>query len=282
MSAPPKLTDRKALTAHRTRACAMDDDELHKIATFEIDERLQDVNKEFINPALVGHVPLGLRDVFPHAPTVKDDDIIQLERGAHDLVVHSFGLHWANDPVGQMVQSRLALVPDGLFLGILFGGQTLNELRSVLAETETRLLGGISPRVAPMADVRAMGDLLLRAGFALPVADTVSIVRTFESVKDLARCLRKLGETNALDARIRSASRLDFWQSAEALYSEYFPALDGKNGISATFELIFVTGWAPHDSQQKPMSPGTAKQRLSDALGVTELGSGDVAKPPRR
>lgn len=282
MSSPPKLTDRNALTAHRGRASSPNNEDLHRIAASEIEERLQDVNKEFTTPLLIGHVPRAIQMVFPGAPIVEDDETITVERHAHDLVIHSFGLHWANDPVGQMVQSRLALVPDGLFLGVLFGGQTLHELRSVLAETETTLSGGISPRVAPMADVRAMGDLLLRAGFALPVADTVTIVRTFRSIQDLTSCLRRLGETNSLSARLRTPTKRDFWRMADTVYRDHFPAKDTNNGIVATFELVFVTGWAPHESQQKPLSPGTAKQRLSDALGVPELDSGDVAKPPKR
>ncbi len=282
MSNPPKLTDRSALISHRARALLLGESELHKIATTEIEERLQDVNKTFTKPIIIGHAPSILRDAFPEAPVIEDDDTLQVEPASRDLAIHAFGLHWANDPVGQMVQSRLALEPDGLFVGVLFGGQTLFELRSVLAESETSLSGGISPRVAPLADVRALGDLLIRAGFALPVADTLRVELSFSSIQDLAKALRRMGETNALNARLRTPTRPSFWSLANEVYRRHFPATDDKTRITATFELVFVTGWAPHESQQKPLSPGSAKQRLADALNVPELNSGDVTKPPQR
>ncbi len=282
MSKPPKLTDRTALLAHRARARVLGSDDLHKIATHEIEERLQDVNKTFTKPVLVGHAPACLQGAFPSAQVVDDEELLPLESAAHDLVIHAFGLHWASDPVGQLVQSRLALVPDGLFVGVMFGGQTLFELRSVLAEAEASLTSGISPRVVPFADVRALGDLLLRAGFALPVADTVRIELSFASIRDLARTLRRMGETNALDARLRTPTPAAFWARAEDIYRTHFPDKNSKDKIVATFELVFLTGWAPHESQQKPLSPGAAKTRLADALGVPEFDSGDVTKPPKR
>ena len=282
MTKPPKLTDRSALEAHRARASLMGESELHKIAVIEVEERLQDVNKKFTKPLIVGHAPNVLRDAFPDAHVISDDDQLQIEPGSHDLVIHAFGLHWASDPVGQMVQCRLALKPDGLFIGVLFGGQTLFELRSVLADTEAAIVGGISPRVAPLADVRALGDLLLRAGFALPVADTLRADLSFNSIRELARTLRQMGETNALNDRLRLPMRPSFWTRAAETYRSHFPAHTDDARIGATFELVFLTGWAPHESQQKPLFPGSAKQRLADALSVPELNSGDVTKPPKR
>ena len=201
MSETPNLTDRHALTQHRDRAANLGHADLHELAAVEIEERLQDVNKSFTKPLLVGHIPQALRLRFPDAQIIEDTDRLEIEPGAHDLVIHAFGLHWANDPVGQMVQCRLALEPDGLFPGVLFAGQTLAELRIALAEAETSLYGGLSPRVAPLADVRALGDLLLRAGLALPVADSLRADSEFASLMALARELRLLGETNALLGR---------------------------------------------------------------------------------
>ncbi len=282
MTEPPRLTDRTALGAHRARALTLGVSDLHKSAVREIEERLADINKSFTKPVIVGHAPEPLGRFFPDAPVIPDGERLDLRPETHDLVIHAFGLHWADDPIGQMVQSRLALVPDGLFLGVLFGGQTLVELRSVLAEAEAALFGGISPRVAPLADVRTLGDLLVRAGFALPVADTLRVNRSFASITDLAQCLRQLGETNALDARQRHLGSKRFWDEAERIYCAHFPGDIGDGSISASFELVFVTGWAPDDSQQKPLRPGAATTRLADALGVPELDSGDTVAPSKR
>lgn len=277
MSQAPKLTDRKALDLHRVRARG---GKLHDIAADEIKERLADIKKSFTKPVIVGHATDALKALFPEAPVVADSDRLALEPHAHDLVIHAFGLHWADDPVGQMVQSRLALEPDGLFIAVMFGGQTLTELRSVLAEVETRIYGGLSPRVAPLADVRMLGDLMLRAGLALPVADTISIARGYPSLASLAQDLRDHGEGNALHARRRALVSPAFWQAAEETYRTHFPG--PEDGITATFELVFLTGWAPDDSQQKPMRSGSATTRLADALGVPELPTGDAPAPKNR
>ena len=164
------LTDRQALDAHRRRA-SFRDAFLHDEAAFEIEERLKEVNRAFSHPLVIGVHRSPIAELFPGASVLADLPELEGERGAHDLVVHALALHWADDPVGQLVQSRLLLKPDGLFIGALFAGQTLHELRTSLAETETRLSGGLSPRVLPMADLRDLGGLMQRAGFALPVAD---------------------------------------------------------------------------------------------------------------
>ncbi|MCU0856112.1 MAG: SAM-dependent methyltransferase, partial [Rhodobacteraceae bacterium] len=174
MSAPQLLIDRAALAQHRSRAerrgmAAF----LHDLAADEIEERLAEVNRRFTDIAVVTGHPAVWRERFPQAHMVPDDDLLDLTPGAHDLVIHALGLHWANDPVGQLVQARRALRPDGLLLCASFGGRTLAELRVALAEAEVALSGGLSPRVLPMGEIRDLGALLQRAGLALPVADSV-------------------------------------------------------------------------------------------------------------
>ncbi|MGR3514675.1 MAG: SAM-dependent methyltransferase [Paracoccaceae bacterium] len=267
MSETPTLTDRAALTLHRHRAAHQPSLFLHEDAAIEVEERLAEVNKTYSAPLMVGHVTDPFRQLLPDAPCIEDSAELAIMRGQHDLVLHLFGLHWADDPVGQLVQSRLALKPDGLFLGVMFGGATLNELRAVLAETETALTGGLSPRVVPMADIRDLGALLHRAGFALPVADSRKLTVRYPNLLTLVKDLRGMGETNALASRHKSVLRRQFFQDAERLYNERFSD-DGY--LIATFELVFLTGWAPDASQPQPLRPGSAKTRLADALGVPE------------
>ena len=179
-----------------------------------------------------------------------------------------------------MVQSRLAVIPDGLFLGAMFGGQTLHELRTALAEAETALTGGLSPRVLPMGDVRELGGLLQRAGFALPVADTRTINVTYTCLADLVRDLRGMGESNALAARNRSIAHRELFKLTEHIYRQHFSDPGGR--MTATFEVIYLTGWAPDESQPKSLKPGSATTRLADALGVSETSAGEGVTPPKR
>ena len=201
-------------------------------------------------------------------PVVEDSEIIELKEKAHDLVIHAMCLHASNDPVGQLVQCRRALRPDGLFLCALLGGGTLNELRTSLAQAETEISGGLSPRVVPMGEIRDLGGLLQRAGFALPVADSTKVDVQYDSALHLMRDLRAMGETNALSARKKSFSNRAVLLDASKKYAETFAAPNGR--ISATFETIFLTGWAPSKDQPQPLRPGSANSRLADALGVTE------------
>ena len=267
MSDAPRITDRNALALHRARAERQPALFLHEEAAIEVEERLAEVNKEYTAPLLVGHVTEPLRALFPDAPLIGDDEKLDTKREAHDLVLHAFGLHWADDPVGQMVQSRLALRPDGLFLGVMFGGATLQELRAALAETETRLMGGLSPRVLPMADIRDLGGLLQRAGLALPVADGRKLTVRYPDLATLIRDLRGMGETNALSTRHRKSVPRDFFPTLEEVYRTHFSD-DGY--LQATFELVFLTGWAPDASQPQPLRPGSATTRLAEALNVPE------------
>ena len=208
------------------------------------------------------------QDFLPGATIVSDSETLLLETGAHDPIVHCMSLHWANDPVGQLIQCRRAMQPDGFFLAALFGGQTLQELRAVLAESETEISGGLSPRVAPMAEIRDLGGLMQRAGFALPVADSQTLNVTYADVFGLMRDLRAMGETNALAGRLRKPTRRAVFQDAAQRYASGFPAEQGR--IAATFELIFLAGWAPDDSQPQPLRPGSATARLADVLGTDE------------
>ncbi|MDD9921143.1 MAG: SAM-dependent methyltransferase, partial [Boseongicola sp.] len=256
MNQAPTLTDRNALTLHRARAVRRPENFLlHEIAV-DLQETLGTVNKEFTSPALITAASDVFGPVVPGAHVVEDKSDIDLNAASHDLVVHAGCLHWADDPVGQMVQSRLALIPDGLFLGAMFGGQTLHELRTALAEAETALTGGLSPRVLPMGDVRELGGLLQRAGFALPVADTRTINVTYTCLADLVRDLRGMGESNALAARNRSIAHRELFKLTEHIYRQHFSDPGGR--MSATFEVIYRPGGAPEERPPKSLKPGSA------------------------
>jgi SAM-dependent methyltransferase len=198
-----------------------------------------------------------------------------------DLVVSGLSMHLVNDLPGALVQVRRALKPDGLFLAALLGGSTLSELRTALLAAEEELEGGASPRVAPFADVRDLGALLQRARFALPVVDADTVTVTYADPLALMREVRAMGAANALRTRRRAPLRRATLMRALALYQERFGLPNGR--VPATFEIVTLTAWAPHESQQQPLQPGTAKVRLADALGTVELPTGDVATPlPRR
>lgn len=192
---------------------------------------------------------------------------------AFDLIVSPLALHWANDLPGALIQMRRALRPDGLLLASLLGGATLQELRICLIEAESEITGGAGPRVSPFAELQDIAGLLQRAGFALPAADRdVVTVRYGEPMRLLAD-LRAMGETSALAQRSpRGISRRILTRAFEIYRTRYS---DGEGRVRATFEIFTATGWAPHDSQQKPLRPGSAKTRLADALGVKEQSAGE-------
>lgn len=264
------LTDRPALIRNRRRAQRSDAPALflQEAARDEIKDRLELVNKSFTNIAVVSGFSGLWQAAFPNATCIPDDDVLELAPQSHDLILHALCLHWANDPVGQLIQARRALKPDGLFLGVLFGGETLHELRAALAQAESDLYGGLSPRVAPMAEIRDLGGLLQRAGFALPVADSLPMKVSYASPARLMHDLRGMGENSALSGRTRHMSSRRLMERADAIYRDRFS--DGAGRITATFELIFLTGWAPDDSQPQPLRPGSASARLAEALGTTE------------
>jgi SAM-dependent methyltransferase len=277
MPTPAQLTDRTALT--RNRARARGDLFLHALAREELHSRLVEVNRTFTTPAIVTGLPALWGDALPGATVVGDSPVLELEPGAHDLVVHAMALHWADDPVGQLVQARRALRPDGLFLGICLGGATVAELRIALAQAESELTGGLSPRVLPMGELRDLGALLQRAGFALPVADLLRQDVAYRDFMSLCHDLRAMGEGNALAGRHRRIPPRSLFQRAAEVYAGL--ASDAEGRLLARYELIFLTGWAPDASQPQPLRPGSAQSRLADALGAQETPLPDKIVPPR-
>jgi len=267
MVSPPPLFDLQARARFRARAKALGAaDFLHRAAALQLHERLEDVNKTFTKSAFVGWMPEAWQSFEPDV-TVLDEEILDLPVQEFNLLVHGLCLHSANDPVGQLVQMRRALKPDGLLLAAMFGGETLHELRHAFAQAEAAVEGGLSPRVAPMGDVRDLGGLLQRAGLALPVADATTLTVTYETPLHLIQELRAMGEANAMTER-RGGLRRATLSKALEIYQDTFGLPDGR--IPATFEIIFLTGWAPSATQPKPLRPGSATARLADALGTKE------------
>jgi SAM-dependent methyltransferase len=193
-----------------------------------------------------------------------------------DLVVSALALQFVNDLPGVLVQIRRALKPDGLFLAALIGGETLTELRQSFAEAESDIEGGVSPHVAPFADLRDLGALLQRAGFALPVTDVDRVTVRYDSVFGLMHDLRRMGATNALLARRRTPLKRATLRRLAEIYAQRFADDDGR--LRATFEIVWLSGWAPHPDQQQPLKPGSAKARLADALGSREISTGEKAR----
>lgn len=263
----PQIIDRDALRRNRARALP-DALFLQEQAADEFQERLIEVNRTFKSIAIVTGFPEFWVARFPDATIVEDTDVLALTSGAHDLVLHAMCLHWANDPVGQLVQSRHALKPDGLLLCSFLGGQTLQELRASLAEAEVAITGGLSPRIAPMGEIRDLGGLLQRAGFALPVADSTPLTASYVNAFHLMHDLRKMGENNALSDRIKHPTRRNVLTEAACIYADNFR--NDEKRVDATFEMITLTGWAPAENQPQPLRPGSATTRLADALGTKE------------
>lgn len=211
----------------------------------------------------------------PPPRVLADLEILPFRDESLDLVVSGLALQLVNDVPGTLIQIRRALKPDGLLLAAVLGGQSLTELREAFLLAEAELEGGASPRVAPFGDVRDFGSLLQRAGFALPVTDTDVVTVTYSSPLALMHELRGMGATNVLTARQRRPMRRRTLMRACEIYIERHPRPDGR--VPATFEIITLTGWAPHESQQKPLRPGSAQARLADALGTREIKAGEKA-----
>lgn len=204
---------------------------------------------------------------------VADEERLPFAEESVDLIVSTLALHWTNDLPGALVQIRRALKPDGLFLGAILGGSTLTELRQALLQAEVELIGGAGPRVSPFADVMDAAHLLQRAGFALPVADIDHVEVGYAHPLALLRDLRAMGETNVLLDRPRTPLTRALLARTAEIYAERFARPDGR--ITASFDIVTMTGWAPHASQQKPLRPGSARMRLADALGVREQPAGE-------
>lgn len=205
-----------------------------------------------------------------------DEEALPFGEASLDLIVSGLSLHLVNDLPGALIQMRRALRPDGLLLAALLGGETLRELREAWLIAEDEICGGASPRVAPFADVRDLGGLLQRAGYALPVADADVVRVTYPSPLALMREIKAMGASNMLVSRRRVPVTRTLLARACEVYAERFGLESGR--IPATFEIITLTAWVPHESQQKPLQPGSAKARLADALGVKEVGAGEKAR----
>jgi SAM-dependent methyltransferase len=291
MSAQP-IFDRRLLIARRNRAAegiAGHDFLLARVAD-DLVERLAAVNRTFANAVSLGayHGLIGRR--LRQVPGVElvtdvetagrllaqcdgprlaaDEEALPFVEQSLDLVVSALALQYVNDLPGTLIQIRRALKPDGLMLAALMGGATLTELRTAFLVAEEELEGGASPRVAPFADVRDLGSLMQRAGFALPVADSDTVTVTYRDPLALMLELRAMGASNALTERSRRPLRRATLARAVELYRERFGLPDGR--VPATFEIVTLTGWAPHASQPKPLPPGSAQSRLADALGTRE------------
>lgn len=199
---------------------------------------------------------------------VGDEEALPFAGEQLDCILSLLSLQFANDLPGALVQARRALKPDGLMLAALLGGQSLHELRASFLQADSELSAGVAPRVAPYTDVRDAGGLLQRAGFALPVADSDTLIVRYDTMLDLIADLRSMGWANALVGRPKGFLRRDVLMRAGELYAQNYS--DGDGRVRATFQILWLTGWAPHESQQKPLKPGSAKTRLADALGTTE------------
>ncbi len=204
------------------------------------------------------------------------EEALPFRDATFDLVVSALSLQFVNDLPGTLIQIRRALKPDGLFLAALIGGETLTELRQAFAAAESEIEGGVSPRVAPFADLRDLGALLQRAGFALPVTDVDRVTVRYDSVFPLMHDLRRMGATNALVNRRRTPLRRATLMRMAEIYGKRFGGADGR--VHATFEIVWLSGWVPHPSQQQPLKPGSAKARLADALGTREISTGEKAE----
>jgi len=226
---------------------------------------------------LVAAGPLAMSGNGAFARVVADEESLPFANGSLDLVTSALVLQFVNDLPGTMIQIRRALRPDGLLLAALVGGESLTELREAFAVAESEVEGGISPRVAPFADIRDIGGLLQRAGFTLPVVDSDRLTVRYDSVFALMRDLRRMGATNVLNERRRTPLRRTTFQRLGEIYAERYADPDGR--LRATFEIVWLSGWAPHEIQQKPLKPGSASHRLADALGVKEISTGEKPEP---
>jgi SAM-dependent methyltransferase len=254
----------------RARAARLDGDRfLYRAAAEGIADRLQAVTRKFESGLWIGDAVPAEIAPFCQSWVCADFDASEIlpAGGPFDLAVSLFSLQWINDLPGALVQIRRSLKPDGLFLGALLGGGTLSELRSAFAQAEIATRGGVSPRVSPFADVRDLGGLLQRGGFALPVADIERLTVRYRDFSTLARDLRAHGLTNLLNERSKRPLRRDTLAALLDTYASHH-AEDGK--LRAQFDTLYLTGWAPHESQQVPLKPGSAKARLAEALGTDE------------
>jgi SAM-dependent methyltransferase len=300
MSQGPIIFDRRLLRARQQRARALGPETflLDRVAE-ELAERLMAVLRRFERAVDLGTPTDAVAHALAASGKVEtivaatpdaaqrdasllrvaaDEEALPFADGSLDLVVSALALQFVNDLPGALIQIRRALKADGLLLAALIGGESLSELREAFAQAESEIEGGVSPRVAPFADLRELGALLQRAGFALPVVDSDRLTVRYQSVLALMRDLRRMGATNALSERRRSSLKRATLARMAEIYAQRFADADGR--LRASFEIVWLSGWAPHESQQKPLKPGSAARRLADALGTKEQSAGE--KPGRR
>jgi SAM-dependent methyltransferase len=266
----PRLFDFRTAQTARARAARIDGDRFLDAAALDgLVHRLSAITRRFDRALWVGDaVPHGIKP-FAQDWTIADFDAREFLTAEEpfDLAVSLFSLQAINDLPGALIQIRRLLKPDGLFLAVVYGGATLTELRQSFTAAESEILGGASPHVAPFADVRDMGSLLQRAGFALPVTDIERLTVRYSTLSSLIRDLRAHGQSNALCGRRKGFVSKRMLGALNDHYARHH-AQEGK--LIATFEMLYLIGWAPHESQQQPLKPGSAKTRLSDALGTIE------------
>jgi SAM-dependent methyltransferase len=299
MSSGPKIFDRRLLRVRQQRARVLGPATfLLDHAATELGERLSVVLRRFDVAADLGTPTDAVRRILAASGkvgtiiaaavnagsldrsilrVVSDEEALPFADVSLDLLVSSLSLQFVNDLPGTLIQIRRALKPDGLFMAAMVGGESLTELRAAFAGAESEVEGGLSPRVAPFADVRELGALLQRAGFALPVIDSERLTVRYESAFALMHDLRRMGATNVMHERRRAPLKRRTLERVAKIYAERFADADGR--VRASFEIIWLSGWAPHESQQKPLKPGSAAQRLADALGTREISTGE--KPER-
>jgi len=292
----PVIFDRRLLRVRRARAAALDPPTflIERVAD-DLAGRLSAVLRKFDlavdlgtpSDALrrrladrVGAViavdPIAAHVAGERLPVAADEEALPFRDASIDLVASALALQFVNDLPGTLVQIRRALKPDGLLLAAMVGGESLAELRAAFAAAEAEVEGGISPHIAPFADLRDLGALLQRAGFALPVTDVDRITVRYSSPLALMHDLRRMGAGNALVERRRTPLRRATLRRVLEIYAERFADSDGR--IRATFEIVWLSGWAPHESQQRPLAPGSAKLRLADALRTQEISAGEKAE----
>ena len=302
MTQGPAIFDRQLLRTRRRRARALGPATflLDRVAG-ELGERLSAILRSFAVAIDLGTPTDAVRRLLaesgkigaivaaepdaahldPSFPRVAvDEEALPFADGALDLVVSALALQFVNDLPGTLIQIRRALKPDGLLLAALIGGDSLSELREAFAAAESEIEGGLSPRVAPFADLRELGALMQRAGFALPVIDSERLTVRYDSPFALMRDLRAMGATNIMRERRRTPLRRATLLRMAEIYAERFVDADGR--LRAGFEIVWLLGWAPHESQQKPLKPGSAAQRLADALGTRETSAGEKAGGPAK
>ncbi|WP_262693063.1 methyltransferase domain-containing protein [Kordiimonas aquimaris] len=276
---PPRLFDTQAVARNRARSQRMDDG--HNFLKAEIADRMQERLSE-VNRTFTDRVDLGgmFAPFVPEAVAKtyqihrQNNDALDIPQQSSDLIVSNMIMHWVNDLPGLLVQIKNALRPDGLFTASMLGGQTLHELRHAFLAAESEITGGASARVIPFADVKDLGSLMQRAGFALPVTDVDTLTLTYTHPLNLMQELRGMGEANALVNRPKGFLRRKILMRACEMYQEKFGLENGR--ITATFEVMYLTGWHPHESQQKPLKPGSGKINLADALKA----GGPPKEPP--